>query len=143
MRFLIVVVVVFVVVVAVVVVVVAVVVVASINHGFLSLYDNVRIQQQWKAGKRKAEKDELISGMFFSTIEPTDIHMERDTAYVVFVSVKYQILTYVAFVSVKYQILTYVVFVSVKYQILPYVVFVSVKYHIVVQCRMVLFPYYF
>ena len=106
MRFLIVVVVVFVVdvvvvigvvvavvVVAVVGVVAAVVVVASINHGFLlSLYDNVRIQQQWKAGKRKAEKDELISGMFFSTIEPTDIHMERDTAYVVFVSVKYQIL---------------------------------------------------
>ena len=44
----------------------------------LSLY----LQSLWKAGKRKAEKDELIAGMLFSTIEHQDVHMERDSAYV-------------------------------------------------------------
>ena len=37
----------------------------------------VYLQQQWKAGKRRAEKDELIAGLFFTTIEHPDIAMER------------------------------------------------------------------
>ena len=36
-------------------------------------------QQQWKTGKRKAEKDELVGGMFFCTMEHPEVHMERDT----------------------------------------------------------------
>jgi sorting nexin-9/18/33 len=35
---------------------------------------------QWKAGKRRAEKDEIIAGVFFSTVEHPEVHMERETA---------------------------------------------------------------
>ena len=45
-----------------------------------SLPPTLYLQSLWKAGKRKAEKDELIAGMFFSTVEHPEVHMERDTA---------------------------------------------------------------
>ena len=47
---------------------------------YIYMYVCVYPQQQWKAGKRRAEKDELIAGLFFTTIEHPDIPMERDTA---------------------------------------------------------------
>lgn len=52
----------------------------SVSH---SLILSLSLQSQWKAGKRKAEKDEMIAGMFFSTIEHPEVHMERETAYVI------------------------------------------------------------
>ena len=43
---------------------------------------SLSLQSQWKAGKRKAEKDDIIAGLFFSTVEHPEVHMEKDSAYV-------------------------------------------------------------
>lgn len=34
---------------------------------FFNIFSN---EKDWKTGKRKAEKDELVGGMIFSTVEP-------------------------------------------------------------------------
>ena len=50
------------------------------NYQNISDDNTVNWQSQWKAGKRRAEKDELVGGALFRTIVHPGVTVEVDQA---------------------------------------------------------------